>query len=229
MSADDSEAVAKARVIYKQLQDDLLAATPLAGMAEWIASGAPPPALALRSQGFSGPEAPAEFLTTNYRLARKAYVRQWGFSIPCAEAVAALRALSPLVEVGAGAGVWTALLRNAGLDIVATDALGGPSTYGFEVGRHAPTEILGAADAVVAHPDRNVFCSWPSQGETWATDMVKVVASGRFLALVLHDEVGITGDVELHETLQRTCKPVGRIDLPQWPGVRDRLVIHQKL
>src|SRR5580765_6192945 len=111
-----ADTVAQARRIYEQLQAAELARSPLAAMADWVVTGRPPPAAVLRDAGLTceGRENASEL-----RLARKAFVRDWGFSIPCAEAVEALRPLAPLVEIGAGAGYWTALLRAAGVDIVA--------------------------------------------------------------------------------------------------------------
>src|SRR3954471_21819338 len=46
---------------------------------------------------------------------------RYSFAIPSNEVLAALRALGPLVEVGAGAGYWARLLRDLGADVVATD------------------------------------------------------------------------------------------------------------
>jgi hypothetical protein len=61
--------------------------------------------------------------------ARDEAIRQYGFSIPCKEAVEAVATLSPLVEVGAGSGYWSRFLRAAGADIVTTD-MGCQTEYG---------------------------------------------------------------------------------------------------
>src|SRR6476469_2291133 len=127
-------------------------------MAAWVRTGRPPPAAVLRDAGFTCAGAAN---ADDLRLARKAFVRDWGFSIPCAEAVAALRDLAPLVEVAAGSAYWSALLAAAGVDVIATDPQApGPIGYGFTVGAHHQIEPLDALAAVRAWPDRNVFCSF---------------------------------------------------------------------
>src|SRR5687767_5522442 len=122
MATDRAELIAKAQAALRDSVAPRLAASPLADMADWVASGSPPPAAELRALGLTGPAAIGSASADELRDVRKAFCRVWGFSIPCREAVEALRALErPLVEIGAGSGYWTALLRAAGLDMVATD------------------------------------------------------------------------------------------------------------
>jgi hypothetical protein len=212
----ESDVIAQARVVYHRMQADLLAASPLVAIADWMASGAAPSAAELRSEGFAGPDEPEGTGARELRLARKAFVRNWGFSIPCAEAVAALRRLGPIVEVGAGTGYWTALLQGAGHDVIATDLVAGTSPYGFAVARHTDVEQLAALDAVRKYPDRDLFCSWPSEGEPWLAEAIGAMAAGRRLALILDDRGTMTGDEET-------------VAIPQFPGVCDRLHLYQRL
>jgi hypothetical protein len=223
---DESSTVAQARVIYEQFQADHLAATPLSAMAAWVASGAPPPAAELRDWGFTTaePEIPQPL-----QLARKAFTREWGFSSPCAEAVAALRGLGPFVEVGCGTAYWTALLSAAGLQVIATDAAAGRSDYGFQVGRYAAAEQLTAAEAVLSHPERNLFCSWPTAAEPWAAEAAALVQPGRVIAMILDERPGITGDAGLAALLAERCEPLATVVIPQFPRQRDRLVIFRRL
>jgi hypothetical protein len=222
----DSEIEAKARVIYYQFQADHLNATLLGAIAEWVATGIAPSVAELQAAGFAG-EAQSPN-ADNLRLARKAFVRTWGFAIPCREALEAVRRLGPLLEIGAGSGYWSAMLAAAGHDVVATDIGAGMSTYGTEVGSQARVERLSAADAIVAYPERDVFCSWPAAGEGWATDALKLVQPGRAIALVLDDRPGITGDESLRLFLTDQCEPIGAIAIPQFPGVRDRLHLYRR-
>ncbi|HLZ74747.1 hypothetical protein [Phenylobacterium sp.] len=226
---DESDVIAQARVIYERMQADLLAASPLAGMAEWVASGVAPPAADLRSRGFAGPDDTDAPEAANLRLARKAFVREWGFAIPCAEAVAALRRLSPIVEVGAGAGCWTALLRAAGHDMIATDLAAGDTKYGFAVADRGAVEQLGALEAVRKYPDRDLFCSWPSEGEPWAAEAILGLAPGRRAALILDDRGTLTGDETLRGVLAQAFRPLETVTIPQFPGVCDRLHIYERL
>lgn len=221
----DTEVEAKAREIYEQFQADHLKATILAQVSEWIATGDPPSAGELRTAGFSGAEvANADSL----RWARKAFVRTWGFAIPCREAVSALRNLGPLLEIGAGSGYWSAMLAAAGHDVIATDLNAGVTRYGTTVGSRAFIQQLSGAEAVQAYPERDVFCSWPAAGEGWATEALRLVRPGRAIALVLDDRPGITGDESLRAFLRDQCEPIGDVALPQFPGVRDRLLFYRR-
>jgi hypothetical protein len=225
---DNPDAIAQARAIYWQMQDDLLAASPLADIAAWVASGSAPPAAELRAVGFAGPAASDAPGANELRLVRRSFVRQWGFAIPCAEAITALRRLGPIVEVGAGAGYWSVLLRAAGHDAVATDAAVGGTTYGFSVGGHGPVEQLSAMDAVRAYPDRDLFCCWPSAGEAWMGEAARTVAPGRRIALILDDRAGVTADASLERFLAAECRLTEAVEIPQFPGVCDRLRVYER-
>ena len=220
----DADPVAAARVIYEQMQADLLAASPLGDMARWVASGAPPPAQALRGAGFACEAAPGELW-----LARKAFIRRWGFAIPCAEAVAALKTLSPLLEIGAGSGAWAAMLRAAGLDVVATDAVAeGSPGYGLVAGEHFPVEPLDAVSAVRRYPERNLFCSWPTEADDWCAEAARALAPGRALALIGKGRGGTTGSAALFDVLDAHFGLESTVAIPQFPGVDDAMTVHRK-
>src|SRR5262245_34518575 len=63
-------------------------------------------------------------------------IKVFGFAVPNAEAIAAIAALSPIVEIGAGTGYWAWMLRNAGVDVIAYDkqpvVTGGTNPFGFQ-------------------------------------------------------------------------------------------------
>ena len=218
--------VAEALKIHRRLEDQSLASSPLSAMAEWVASGDPPPAVELRARGLVERPSVTPEAEFGLRLARKSFIRTWGFSIPCAEAVEALRALSPLVELGAGTGCWSALLNAAGVAAVATDPIAaGDVGYGFEGGRHAQVQPLSAGQAIAAHPDRDVFCSWPTQDSPWALGAAFQLRPGRRLALVEGSNTGTRG---LRRYLATRFDLLSEIAIPQFPGSDDRLRIYRK-
>jgi hypothetical protein len=218
--------VEAARRSLSAFRDTLLDTGPLGGMARWVETGAPPPAAQLRAAGFDGnphADASADF---DLRLTRSAFVRRWGFAIPCAEAVAALRRLGPLVEIGAGTAYWSALLRAAGHDVVATDAKpAGESIYNFQVGRWAPVEPLDAVAAVRRHSRRDVFCSWPTEGGAWPLGAAWALAPGRAFALI---GGSLTGTRGLFRYLATRFDLEAEVQIPQFAGCDDRLSIHRK-
>jgi hypothetical protein len=223
---------ADALAVAERYQEAMLRKSPLAGMAEWVASGRPPSAEQLRSQDFTtaGPAATeaGSLKRLELGMARKAFVRAWGFSIPCAEAVAALRELGPLVELGAGTGYWAVLLRRAGVDVVATDPHPeGRNRYGFDGGVHYPSEALDAVSAVRAYADRDLFCSWPSEAESWALGAAWALRPGRRIALILNPQN--TGTAGLRRYLATRFRKLAAVTIPQFPGCQDELTIHQKL
>jgi hypothetical protein len=222
----DSDVVAKARVIYQQMQVAKLAETPLGRIGEWVRTGRPSPARELRDFGFTSEGAGN---AVDLRLARLAFVREWGFSIPCAEAVGALADLAPLVEVGAGSAYWSALLCAAGVDIVATDPQPpGPIGYGFTVGAHHRVEPLDALAAVRAHPNRNVFCSFPSENGAWPAEMAAELSPGRALALIGDGRGGLTATDALFDLLDQAFDLETVVELPQFPKVNDRLTVYRR-
>lgn len=157
---------------------------------------------------------------------REEAVRRFGFAIPCAEALDAIAALSPLVEVGAGTGYWSALLTKRGADIIATDITA--NGYSFAIGSVIAIETLDAVSAVQKYPDRNVLAVWPCYTSTWATECATAMASGRTLALVSEWRGGCVADDSLFDLLESGFEEVADIALPVWDGMHDRLTIHPK-
>jgi hypothetical protein len=224
------ERISAALDAFADLRVAALAASPLANMASWISSGAPPRAHDLRSAGLNGALAPRNAsegkLHFDLRIARKAFIAEWGFSIPCMEAIDALGRYAPIVEIGAGTGYWTALLQSAGVDAIATDkTASGDLGYGFHAGRHAQVSEMSAEDAVLHHAARTPFCSWPTQGENWALTAVSRLSPERVVAFV---GGSATGTPELVRFLSKNFDLIEDVEIPQFPGCDDRLVIYRR-
>jgi hypothetical protein len=220
----DQEKIALADAAFKQHQLDKLAASPLAGMAAWIGAGKAPLAATLRQAGYT-----SDAERGDTWLVRRAFVANWGFSIPCADAIKALHSISPLVELGAGSGYWTALMRAAGADMVATDTVSeGSPGYDLTAGLHCEIEPLGGVAAVRAYPNRNVFCSWPSEGEDWCAEAAAAMQPGRYLGLISKGRGGNVGSDALFDLLDKAFTPKGQIAIPQFPGSDDGLAFYQR-
>ncbi|MDB5476169.1 MAG: hypothetical protein JWP49_1680 [Phenylobacterium sp.] len=222
------ETLRLARAVYAGRLQAAFQRSPVARIADWIAAGQAPTAESLRAAGLTTRSTDPERVR-ELRLARKVFVRTWGFSIPCAEAIGVLSRLGPLVEIGAGSGYWTALLRHAGLDAIATDAAAtGNIGYGFEAGRFCPVEPLSGHAAVRAHPERDVFCAWPTEGSPWALAAVRAMPVGRRLALIGEPRGGITGTPGLHHFLETRFQLLGALAIPQFPRCADQLSVYQR-
>lgn len=211
-----------------EIRRALIAQSPLAGLEEWARTGKPPPAAFFRSYGLSTEVADPDRYAV-LRLVRFQVTRTYSFAIPCLEAVQALVALSPLVEIGAGGGYWSAVLKAAGADILATDVVAkGDAGYGFEAAAWTQIEALAADEAVAAHPDRSVFCCWPTEGAQWALEAAARLEPGRVFAIIGEGEGGCTGTDGLWRFLSDHFDLLEVIQIPQFPKVRDRLEIYRR-
>jgi hypothetical protein len=122
------------------------------------------------------------------------------------------------------------MLQAAGGDIVATDpSPPGKNPHGFQTAQYCTVESLSALEAVRAFPNRAVFCSWPTQGEQWAADAFREIPPGQSLALICDGRGGISGTNELFDLLERQFERVRVFEIPQFPGVHDRLIVFRHL
>ncbi len=161
-------------------------------------------------------------------------IRRYAFAIPTDEAVAAVAALSPLVEIGAGRGYWAHLLREAGADVLAFDTY--PPRYAdsgwWRPGDGEPwTRILrGGPERAGRYPDRTLFLCWPPYASGMAARALRAYdrAGGRRLAYVGEDAGGCTGDRAFHAALERDWRAERDVDLPRWSGVHDHLTIYRR-
>lgn len=117
-------------------------------------------------------------------IERDLFIKEFGFAVPSAEAIALLAA-APLLEVGAGSGAWAKLVAQAGGDVVATDP--GLQAFPFSLGHYRPVLPLQGKTAVRRWPARNVFCSWPSYDATWLRQAARAMRPGRTLFVVRED------------------------------------------
>lgn len=185
----------------------------------WLAAGSVPGHAEI---GMFGEMPPVPAMMSAH-LQRERVVLTHGYAIPCREALDAVAALSPLVEVGAGTGYWSALLRRRGADVIPTDPdrLGHPTA----TGRILAPEPLDGEEAVRRYPERNVLMVWPSADDDWPERVVRAMAPGRFLAAVTEASCGTKG---FYEALELLCDVVGDAPLPRWPCMRDRLVVYRR-
>jgi hypothetical protein len=190
-------------------------------MDDWLRTGRPPPLAAFAAAGYTGEP------NRDLWIDRWTYVRRYGFSIPCAEAVEALLRLGPLVEIGAGSGSWSRLLASAGADIVATDiAADAPPHRMLTVGEHFPVLPLGAVKAARQFTDRAVFVSWPKR--PWPARLVRELGPGRRIAIVGEGRGGVTGDDLMFDILDRDFEVVATVPVPRFPTCKDRLTIYER-
>lgn len=166
------------------------------------------------------------------RTRRRELAARFAWAIPDEPALAALAALGPLVEGGAGTGYWAALLAARGADVLAYDATppGGSTRNPYHPGRHTWTRVLAgdSVRAVRANPERTLLLCWPPFDDDAAGYAALRAYRGETLGYVGEGPDGATGTPRLHRELALNWSPTDRVALPTWPGHTDLLVIYRR-
>ena len=161
---------------------------------------------------------------------RKYAIANYGFAVPCLEALDVLAALSPILEIGAGLGHWATLLRARGVDIVAVDnysttygSLGEDKSLPFNKTTHVLD--MSAVQALKRFPGRNVLTIWPDYETPMAYNVASKLKPGTKLAYIGEGSGGCTGDDAFHTLVSGwECQYV---NIPRWPAVHDCLHIYE--
>jgi hypothetical protein len=156
-------------------------------------------------------------------------VRAYAWAIPCAEALAVIAEHAPIVEMGAGLGYWTQMLRYRGVDVVAYDKCPGHvSDWGGARPAKPWAEVLYGEPAVLRdHADRSLLLCWPPYSTSMASDCLDHWR-GQTLIYIGEGQSGCTGDERFHEQLAATFEQVGKVNIPQWPGIHDDLTVWRR-
>jgi len=152
---------------------------------------------------------------------------KYAWAVPSEEALAALLALGPIVEVGAGKGYWAKLLRERGGDVIAYDKDPRQSQW-VDRGEPWSEVLIGDEAAAAAHFERALFLCWPPYDTPFAARALDAYlgSGGRRVAYLGEGTGGCTGDDAFHERLGTLGKP-RLVKVPQWPGIHDRLEIYE--
>ena len=140
---------------------------------------------------------------------RKKLIWAYSWAVPSNEAISALAALGPLVELGAGTGYWAWLAAQAGADVVAYDRAAHSVPRWFDMREGGPA-------AAAAHGDRTLFLCWPPLEEAMAAEALEAFRGSR---LAYAGEFrGRTADEAFHARLEREWALTRELELP---GGRD--------
>lgn len=170
-------------------------------------------------------------------MARFPTIAQFGFAIPCEEAIATVAKLpGPIVEVGAGLAYWSHLVHDRyGVQIDAYDRHipptythgdrdDGPMTgYHFDRDPWYPV-MAGTEDSIARKTYATLLLIWPDLHSPMASRCLQKFR-GDVLAYVGEVE-GCTGDRAFHEALGKAWKLTEEVWIPQWFGIHDSLRIY---
>lgn len=160
--------------------------------------------------------------TNSYRK-RSEWCRKFSWAIPTDAALQRIADLGPIVEIGAGTGYWTYLLREMGVDVKAYD-VNPPGEPNCQNGWHPNAAqwtpvIKGGPERAYWHEDRALFLCWPPYNTPMAFDALKVYR-GNTMIYVGEGGHGCTGDKAFHDLMESEWN-VEWFDLPQWDGIHD--------
>ena len=151
-------------------------------------------------------------------------ILEFGFAIPCRELLGALARYQPILEIGAGTGYLTALMRHHGIDVIGSNPA--YDEYCFENGRYDPAQLrLEGKTAVRRYPDRTVFCSWPSLNATWFRQAMRAMRIGQRLIVIEEDACSEETTWAYRDA---AFKHVENVKLPAWPYMNDRLSVWRR-
>lgn len=153
-------------------------------------------------------------------------IGKYGYAIPNEDALLALAQLAPLIEVGAGAGYWTRLLRDRGVDIDAYDQA--PVGSGIHNSWTMPDEpwaqvAVGGVEIARSSPARTLFLCWPERGPFGAPTLIGAYG-GEKLALVTDGPVKVGSD-PLYHLLESDWTLDQSVAIPRFPYRFDSLMI----
>jgi hypothetical protein len=213
------------------------------GYIDWIrGTGAPVdnPAALLAASGIR--DSRFGFSPAVYAL-REAFIARIGYAVPTSVFCDVMRPLGPVVEIAAGRGYLSAILRHAGIDSIATDRdpsamLNIPDYAHFKLPNAPndptpPVEALDAEAAVAAYPDRTILCSWPGYQEDWLTKLAQSLEPGRKLVVIGEGPGGCTADDSFFDLIRDGVLKHKQIRgdgeaIWSFPAIHDRLDMFER-
>lgn len=173
-----------------------------------------------------------EFLPNIFLLRlRETFIQEFGYAVPQPDLIQNIAASGPILEIGAGLGTFSRLLRNIGCDVIATDA--NPDFMTKDGGRAwTYIEKMEASAAVSLYCDRTVLYSWPSYQGTWLTRAAKKMKSGQALIVIGEGEGGCTASDCFFDLLHADFQPAAEIlndaDVWPFPAIHDRAEAYRR-
>jgi hypothetical protein len=149
---------------------------------------------------------------------REQFIQRFGFMLPCAEILNELQKSELVIEIGAGTGYMTRILRNRGINVIGSD----PQLAYGHVLKHASYDdrqvIAQGKTMVRRYPDATIFCSWPSLGDTWYRQALKAMKIGQRIVSVMEDSCAEQTALKYFDT----CFDIERrINIPAFDFMND--------
>jgi len=172
-----------------------------------------------------------ETMRNNLQL-RNNFVKDFSWAIPTPDVVNKIYKATlgkKILEVGAGNGLWSKLLKMSGSEIVATDSF---ESHGFTEDRtYLPVHNLDAVTAIKQNRDCDVLMLiWPAYDTDMAEKSLKEF-KGSTIVYIGEGYGGCNANDEFFDELSKNWNEVNfddNIYVPQWNGIHDYLEIYQR-
>jgi hypothetical protein len=158
----------------------------------------------------------------NQTARRRSFISQFAYSVPTPDAIQAIVEFvegRKLLEVCAGAGLWSFLLASIGVDTVATDA-------GDLLDRYREVEVCDAEDAVRRHADcRALMLCWPPMGSDCAARAAGAFQGDR---MIYAGDSRFMADATFAELVEAGWELRNSVALPSWPGLDEAVLLYAR-
>lgn len=166
---------------------------------------------------------------------RKELTARYAWTITAPETVAfvAKHIGKAAVDPMAGSGYWAFLLRQVGVDVVASDLHppGSVANMWHKSGvMHAPVKAMDAVDAVKIYEagmDRVLLLAWPPYEHPIGAQVVEAFPGDRIVYLG-EDRGGCCGDDAMFDVFDRDWRVVAEHRPVQWWGIHDYVTVYDR-
>jgi len=135
-----------------------------------------------------------------------------------------------ILEIGAGFGLWAALLKANGLDVVATDPFlshGLDNVASSQRSSKTYTDVvcMDHLKAIETYNTPCLFLCWPSYDDSFAAEALTAF-QGKYLIYIGERSGGCTANDEFFEILDDNWSRLEYISIPSWEHINDGLYIY---
>lgn len=157
--------------------------------------------------------------------ARDYLVRLYSWAVPSSEAIRVISDYCPrgLLEIGAGTGYWSFLVKELGVDVLAYDEQPDNNTW---INNSFMEVKEGDEEVAALYPDRTLFLCWPPYNSPFARNALSKY-EGNTLIYIGEGKGGCCADDEFFQELER-WQEVETLDIPQYSGLHDELRVYRR-
>lgn len=162
---------------------------------------------------------------------RNLFIQKFGFSIPTYELVVKLKKLSPLVEIGAGTGMLSYLVKNAGGHITPYDTHPPRlKTNRYRFSKEFLPVLKGDHRSLAKHPNSTLLLCWPPYNTSMGYKCLSARTwRGKHLVVIGESNGGCTADDKFFNKLTQDWELLEEIRIPQFPGIHDYAAVYKRL